>query len=129
VAFVNLTKQLAEQALSETLRAPKPAAQAPGEDICAAILGQVQAMQKVLKEDDELVVLCSSGAETVRVLEVFVPSPNVVVLAGVDTHRNVARVVSHIQSVQLVCKVMKVHPPAKPARIAFLAPKQPPKSE
>ncbi len=129
MALVNLTKQLAEQALSETLRASKPAsAGAPAaEDPCAVILGQVQAMQKALKEDDEIVVLCHSGAETVRVLEVFVPSPNVVVLAGPDANRNVTRVVSHIQALQLVSKVVKVQPPAKPARINFVVPR--PKSE
>lgn len=131
MALVDLTKQLAGQALSETLGKAKPAAPAAsaGEDVCAVMLGQVQAMQKALKDDDELVVLCTSGSETLRVLEIIVPSPNVVVLAGVDANRNVTRMVTHLQALQLVCKVMKVQPPAKPARIAFIVPRQPAKSE
>ncbi len=146
MALFDLTRQLTEQAIrtkdvidalrppdlsriSDTLRTAKPAAQVPDEDICAVILAQVQAMQKALKDDDELFVLCNAGVETVRVLEVFVPSPNVVVLTGIDTNRCVTRVISPIESLQLVCKVMKVQPPAKPARINFIVPKQPPKSE
>jgi hypothetical protein len=129
VALVGLTKQLAEQALSETLGKAKTPAPAPtaGEDACAVMLGQVQAMQKALKDEDELVVLCHSGSETLRVLEIIVPSPNVLVLAGIDANRNVTRIVTHLQALQLVCKVVKVQPPAKPARIAFIVPKQPPR--
>jgi hypothetical protein len=120
VALTGLTKQLAAHALDV---AAKPAAPGAPEDACAAMLGQLQAMQKALKEEDELVVLVHSGNETVRVLEIFVPSPNLVVLSGVDAARNTARVVSHIQALQLVCKVMKVQPPAKPSRIAFITPR------
>jgi hypothetical protein len=145
VALGDLTKQLAQQAIggsmkdvldslrppdlsrvSETLRTTKPTGPSQAEEVCAAILGQVQAMQKALHEDDELVVLLHAGSETVRVLEFFVPQWNVVVLSGIDTERNVTRVVSHIESVQLVCKVMKVQPPAKPARIGFVLPKPKP---
>ncbi len=144
MALVDLTKQLAEQAIrtkdvidalrppdlsriSDTLRTSRPSAPAQSEDLCAVILGQLQAMQKALKEDDELLVLCNAGIETVRVLEVFVPSPNVVVLTGIDTNRSVTRVISHIESVQFVCKVVKAQPPARPARINFIVPKQPQK--
>jgi len=149
VALGELTKQLAGQAMrakdvkevidalrppdlsriTDTLRGTKPTAPPPAaaEDVCAVMLGQVQAMQRALKEDEELLVLCNAGVETLRVLEVFVPSPNVVVLTGIDTNRTVTRVVSHIESVQLVCKAVKVQPPAKPVRINFIVPK--PKSE
>jgi hypothetical protein len=145
VALGDLTKQLAQQAIggsmkdvldslrppdlsrvSETLRTTKATGPGQAEEVCAALLGQVQAMQKALREDDELVVLLHTGTETVRVLEFFVPQWNVVVLSGIDTERNVTRVVSHIESVQLVCKVMKVQPPAKPARIGFVLPKPKP---
>jgi hypothetical protein len=131
VALVDLTKQLAGQALraKDAIDAIRPADQAPAEDLCAVVLGQVQAMQRALKEEDELQVLCSAAGETVRVLEVFVPSPNVVVLTGIDTNRGVARVISHIEAVQLVCRVVKVQPPARPARISFIVPKQPQKAE
>jgi len=45
-------------------------------------------MQKALKEDEELVVLFHSGAEKIRVLEIFVPSWQVAVLKGLDADRN-----------------------------------------
>ncbi len=131
MALVNLTKQLAGQALSETLGVAKtaPPAAAAAEDACAVMLGQVQAMQKALKDDDELVVLSNTGSETLRVFEIIVPSPSVVVLAGVDANRSVTRVVTHLHALQLVCKVMKVQPPAKPARVAFIVPRQTAKTE
>jgi len=83
-------------------------------------------MQKACREDEELVVLFRSGAETVRVLEFIVPSWQVLVLAGVDEAKNTTRVVSAAESVQLVCKVMKVQPPGKPARVGFRLPKPTP---
>ncbi len=135
MALGELARQLALDALrppdlsqiSESLRTAKPAGPVQGENVCATILGQVQAMQKALKDDAELLVLVTAGGETLRVLEVFVPSWNVVVLAGIDSEKNITRVVSPAESLQLICKVMKVQPPAKPVRIGFITPK--PKSE
>lgn len=134
MAFVNLTKQIAQQALLDSLRPPdaaavseslksaRPAA-ASGENACAVILGQIQAMQKALKEDEELVTLLHNGLETMRVLEIYVPSWNVAVLTGIDAERNLTRVISPIENLQLVCKVMKAQPGAKPVKIALIAPK------
>lgn len=123
MALVDITKQIAVQALGDALDT-SPAKTAAPESVAAAIVGQVQAMQKALKEDEELVVLCHAGADTVRVMQFIVPSPQVMVLAGVDGARNTARVVSAPEAVQLVCKVAKVQPNAKPARITFLTPKR-----
>ena len=89
------------------------------------MLAQVQAMQKALKEDEELIVLFHAGVETVRVLEFFFPSWQVAVLNGIDPEKAVTRVISPVESLQLVCKVVKA--PAKPTRINFFTPK--PKSE
>jgi hypothetical protein len=145
MALGELTKQLAQQAIgehvkdvldafrppdlssiSETLRTAKPGGPAYGDNVCATIIGQVQAMQNALKEDQELVVLVTAGAETVRVLEFFVPSWRVAVLTGIDINKNVTRIVSPIESTQLVCKVMKAQAAAKPIRIAFITPKPKP---
>jgi len=41
----------------------------------------------------------------------------------VDEAKNTTRVVSTAESLQLVCKVMKVQPPGKPARVGFRIPK------
>jgi hypothetical protein len=126
MAIGELTKQLAEQALGSVTSKPAAPATAAVDNPAAVMLGQVQAMQKALKEEDELVVLVGAGAETVRVLECFAPSPNVVVLMGTDRDKNVTRLVAHVESVQLVCKVAHATPGSKPIRIAFLAPRPKP---
>jgi len=145
MALGELTRQLAQQALgnqmkdvidafrppdlssiSDSLRTAKPGGPAAGDNVGATILGQIQAMQNALKEDQELVVLVGAGAELIRVLEFFVPSWCVVVLTGIDTNKNVTRVVSPFESTQLICKVVKALPSAKPIRIAFITPKPKP---
>jgi hypothetical protein len=113
----DLTMQLAEQALS-TAKSPAPPPQP--DNPCLVILGQVQAMQKALREDEELAVTASAAGETLRVLELFVPAAPIIVLKGLDQARNLTRVVSHVEALQLVCKVVKVAPPAKPTRIACI---------
>jgi hypothetical protein len=125
MAFGEIAKQLAQHALADHV-APQPTAPAQLDSAGAIMLGQIQAMQKACKEDEELVVLFGSGPETVRVLEFIVPSWTVLVLAGVDEAKNTTRVVSTPESVQLVCKVMKVQPPGKPARVGFRIPKPKP---
>ncbi|MGI8746217.1 MAG: hypothetical protein ACR2NN_27275 [Bryobacteraceae bacterium] len=129
MALGNLTKQLAAQALGNSLEnvLDKPPAPSKPESLGATILGQIQAMQKALKEDQELVVGLNAGLEQLRVLEIYVPSWQVFVLTGIDLNQNITRIVSPVDSIQLVCKVVKVQPPAKPTRIVFLTPK--PKSE
>ena len=134
MALGALTKQIAQQALLDSLRSPdaakvseslntaRPAA-AGGENVCAVVLGQIQAMQKALKEDEELVVLLHNGLETMRVLEVYAPSWNVAVLTGIDAERNLTRVIAPVESLQLICKVMKTQPGAKAVKVALIAPK------
>jgi hypothetical protein len=128
MALSDLTKQFAEQAIRNV--ATKAAAPPPQPDnLGATILGQVQAMQRALKEDEELVVLWQAGGEVLRVLEFFLPSWQVAVaLTGTDNDsKSLTRVVSPVESLQLVCRVVKVPPPGKPNRIGFVAPK--PKAE
>lgn len=134
MALRSLTKQIAQQALldslrpadaaqvSESLKTNRPAA-ASGENVCAVILGQIQAMQKAVKEDEELVVLLHNGLETIRVLEIYVPSWNVAVLTGIDSERNLTRVIAPSDNLQLICKVMKVQAGAKPVKVTLIAPK------
>ena len=80
-------------------------------------------MQKALKEDEELVVWFANATEKLRVMEIFLPSPKVVVLSGHDAERNLTRVISSVDALQLVAKVMKVPPGAKPARVGLIMPK------
>jgi hypothetical protein len=131
MALSDLTKQFAEQAIRNV--AAKAAAPPPPDNLGAAILGQIQAMQRALKEDEELLVLLQAGGINLRVLEFFFPSWQVAVVTGTDSDRpdkndkSVTRVVSPVESLQLVCRVVKAPPPAKPTRIGFIAPK--PKAE
>ncbi len=122
MALGEIAKQLAQQALVDQV-APKASAPSPPETLGAILLGQIQAMQKACKEDEELVVLFRSGAETIRVFEFIVPSWQVLVLAGVDEAKNTTRVVAAADSVQLICKVMKSKGTGKPARVVFRLPR------
>jgi hypothetical protein len=126
MAIGEIAKQLAQQALVDQV-APKPSAPAQPDSVGAIMLGQIQAMQRACKEDEELAVLFRSGSETIRVLEIIVPAWPVLVLAGLDEARNTTRVVSAADSAQLLCKVLKVQPPGKPVRVGFRVPK--PKAE
>jgi hypothetical protein len=120
VALVDLTKQLAGQALGNVLNPPAPQAT---ENTGATIVGQIQAMQKALKDDDELIVSTSAAGETIRVTEFYLPSWTVAVLKGLDAHKNLTRVVAPIETLQLVCRVVKAAAGVKANRISFVLPK------
>ena len=132
MALGSLTKQIAQQALLDSLRPPdaaqvseslKTTRAAGGDNVCSVILEQIQAMQKAVKEDEELVVLLHNGLETIRVLEIYVPSWNVAVLTGIDTDRNLTRVIAPSENLQLICKVMKTQAGAKAVKVSLIAPK------
>jgi hypothetical protein len=119
MALGDLTKQIAQQALlSATTKEPAPPPQP--ENVAATFLGQIAAMQKALKDDEELVVLFHSGAERIRVMEVFAPSREVAVLSGTDSERNRTRAICAVGSLQLTCKVVKVPPGNKPLRVGLI---------
>jgi hypothetical protein len=140
------TKQLAQQAIGEGVKdmvdslrppdlasisesligGPKAGAPPQEENVAAIIIGQIQAMQKACKDDEELMVTAHTGLEMLRVLEFFVPSWRVVVLTGIDTEKRITRVVSPVELLQLVCKPVSVPDGAKPTRIRFIAPKSKP---
>ena len=120
MALLDLTKQLAQQALlSATQEPPAATPDNPG----AVMLGQIGAMQKALKDDEELMVFFHCGAEKIRVMEIYMPSPQVAVLSGVDANRAPARVVSAVEALQLVTRTGKVQPGAKPVRVNLVMPK------
>jgi len=142
MALAQLGKQLAQQVVGDkiqdvmdSLRPPdaskivdavkqdRPSVPAVGESMGSIIVGQVQAMQRACKEDQELMVLCGAGPDTMRVLEIFAPTWQVLVMTGIDTEHNVTRVIAPVNSVQLVCKVVSAQPGAKPARVSLIIPK------
>jgi hypothetical protein len=111
--------------------ASPPAQPAPAqESIGGIILAQIQAMQKSLKEDQELVVQFRSGEEMLRIIEIFVPSPQVFVLAGNDGQQRLTRIVAPAATVQLICKVLRVTPGTTPVRLKIMTPApRPPAAE
>src|SRR5690349_14725765 len=118
MALADLTKQLAKEALlSATKDPPATPAAAPPDNIGNMILGHIHAMQKALKEDEELAVWFGSGADRIRVFEIFLPTWKLAVLTGHDAERNLSRVISPVDSLQLVAKVVKAPPGAKPGRV------------
>ena len=123
MAFADLTKQLAQQAILSATKDPPAATSAPGEPAGKVILAQLALMQRALKEDEELIVLFHAGGERIRVLEVFLPSPEVAVLSGTDANRAPVRAIVPAASAELLCKAVKVPPPAKPTRVALVVPK------
>ena len=145
MSFAQITKQLAQQAgdsVKEAIDALRPADAAAVADsisaqrqagppvtdnLAATMAGQVQAMQNALKDDQELIVLCSTGMEMLRILEFFTPTPRLLVLTGIDSAKTITRVVCPAESLQLICKPMTTPAGTKPARIRFVSPK--PKAE
>src|SRR5690348_8969216 len=128
MALVELGKQLAQQALTDAItgkekeKEPAPGA-APAGNTGMVIFGQIHGMQKALKEDEELVVMFQSGVERIRVMEIFLPAPNVAVVTGTDANRNVTRLISPVDALQLLCKVMKAPAGSKPIRVSLVTPK------
>jgi len=139
MALGNLTKQLATQALNDQVynvldalrpgdptKSSEPAKEkttATPENLGQAMISELQAMQKALKEEQELVVTVNTGLESLRVVDIYLPSGQLLVLTGFDAERNLTRVITPAASLQLTCKVMKVSPGAKPARVNFILPR------
>ena len=86
-------------------------------------MGQIHSMQKALMDDEELVVWFSDAGGRLRVMEIFLPSPKLAILSGHDGDRNLTRVISPVDALQLVVKVMKVAAGSKPARVGLVMPK------
>ena len=138
MAFGNLGKVIAGQALEATKKnvmdaitaEPQKPPEKPAvpETVGGLILAQIQGMQRALKEDQELVVHYYTGTEMLRVHEVFVPSLQVLVLAGVDSNQNVTRAIVPADSVKLICKIVKVAAEAKPLRVNVLSPRPKPEA-
>jgi hypothetical protein len=130
VGIGSLTKQLAQQALGDQVdklmdsispseqTSGKPEEGSPGQ----VIVGQIQAMQKALKDDQELMVICNTGIEPLRIVEIFLPSWRVAVLTGIDAEKTVTRFISPVESLQLLCKPVPATGP-RPLRIRVVAPK------
>jgi hypothetical protein len=126
MALGEFTKQLAQQALLSATKDPparEPPPAPPADNLGATILAQVGAMQKALKEDEELAVYFKFGADTIRVQEIFLPAPRLAVLTFADGSGFPQRVIAPVETLQLVARMQKAKPGAKPHRIALITPK------
>ena len=138
MALGNFGKVLADQAIEATkknvlgtLSGPEPAKPAtvapPVPDaVGAIILGQIQGMQKALKEDQELLVQYFTGVEIIRVTEIFVPNIQVFVLSGTDVAQNPVRIVVPALAAALITRVTRSDPAAGPVRVNVLSPRPKP---
>ena len=115
------------KAAASTPSAPVPAENAMPSSAGATIIGQIQAMQRPLKEDQELAVIVRAGEETLRATEIFVPNGEVLVFAGIDAQGNITRLITAGNSAQVVCKILKVAPGATATRVNVLTPRPQPK--
>ncbi|MDP9053059.1 MAG: hypothetical protein M3N93_01960 [Acidobacteriota bacterium] len=115
----------------DTSKATPPATSTAAHDTGGAIIGQIQAMQRPLKDDQELALFIRAAGldntETLRVTEIFVPNPEVLVFAGTDKEGHVTRVIAPVQTAQVVCKLLKVQPGAAASRVNILTPRPQPK--
>jgi len=138
MALGNLGKVLADPAIEATKRnvlgslaGPEPtkaAESTPAKtavvEIGPIILGQLQGMQKSLRDDQELRVEFYTGTETIHVLEIFVPTPQVFVLSGTDSSREHAvRVVTPAAAATFTTRIAKVEGGKTPLRLSILTPR------
>ena len=126
----SIGKTLANQAIDtaknsvlDAVRTPEAKPVTATSDIGAAIVAQIQAMQRPLREDQELAVEFRVGGETLRVTEIFVPGPEVLVFAGLDAAGNITRLISPVNAAQVVCRILKVAAGATPVRVNVLTPR------
>jgi hypothetical protein len=125
---VESTKNSVLDAVRTPVPAKPPAVPAPNTaDVGAAIVAQIQAMQRPLKEDQELAVLFRAGDEMLRVTEIFVPNSEVLVFAGLDSQGNITRIISPVAAAHVVCRILKVLPGATASRVNVLTPRPQPK--
>jgi hypothetical protein len=139
----NIGKALATQAFESTKNsvidavmpenktaAPAASAASPTAspvDLSGLIVGQIQAMQRPLRDDQELVVKVRAGDEILRVTDIIVPNAQLIVFAGADAQGNITRIVSSAETVQVICKILKVLPGATAVRVNVLTPRPQPK--
>jgi hypothetical protein len=124
-----ITKQLAQQAIGDAIAGPEtptatavtPAA-AP-EGVGSTIVGELNAMQRGMKEDQELVVTCTVNNETIRVRDIYAPTWRVAVITGMGQDKSLTRVICPFESLQLVCKPLPVQAGAAPLRVRIVTPK------
>jgi hypothetical protein len=124
-----ITKQLAQQAIGDAIAGPEAPATAAvlptaaPEGLGSTTVGELNAMQKAMKDDQELVVTCTVNNETIRVRDIYAPTWRVAVITGTGQDKSLTRVICPFESLQLVCRPTTVQAGAAPLRVRIVTPK------
>ena len=92
-------------------------------DFLDAVRGQFASMLKRLKDDEDLAVYCCIGPDRMRVFDIEIASATMVVLHGLDPEGGLTYALLHPDSLNLLCKVVKLKPGGKRRPVGFHAPK------
>ena len=86
----------------------------------------IESMQKKIKKNEQLLIYCNAGGQPILVTSIGFQNPSMIIFHGLDSMGNECAVLSHMTSVQLIVRVIKVEGPQKSRRIGFMH-KSPPK--
>ena len=92
-------------------------------DFLDAARAQIAALSKILKEDEDLAVYATVGADRMRVFDVEIASATLVVLHGIDAQGARTSALVHPDALNFVCKVAKLPPGTKRRPVGFHTPK------
>jgi hypothetical protein len=90
-------------------------------DFLDAARAQLTALSKRLKEDEDLAVYCSIGADRMRVFDIEVASATLVVVHGIDAEGGFTSALAHPDALNFVCKAIKLKPGGKRRPVGFRA--------
>ena len=81
----------------------------------------IEGTQNQLKKDEQLVLYYyNQTGERILVTDMGYHNPNLIILYGQDSNGNECSVIAHMQSVQLVVKILKLENKAERRTIGFL---------
>ena len=81
----------------------------------------IEAMQKNIEKDEQLLIYHSvPGNPPILITNIGFQNPSMIILNGLDSMGNECAVLTHMTSVQLVVRVIKVEGPQKSRQIGFL---------
>ncbi len=80
---------------------------------------QVTEIERRLKADEQLMMICWQGHEKMQVQSVTMPSHNVVALTCIDEEGTVIQVTGHMNAITFSFRIIKTSVPAKRNQIGF----------
>lgn len=111
-----------ESTFQATQAALQPLVAQQSENFTKAIGKTIEALQFGLHDDQELAVYCHVGPEIITVHSFRFPNWNVAVIEGVDVEDRPTTHISHVEAMQITCKVVGVEKNKKREPIGFVMP-------